>query len=29
MKALWMALYWILAIAWLVLIASGLLDRGW
>jgi len=26
MKTLWKALYWI---AWLVLIASGALDRGW
>jgi len=29
MKALWKALYWILALAWLVLLASGALDRGW
>jgi hypothetical protein len=29
MKALWKALYWILALAWLVLLASGVLDRGW
>jgi hypothetical protein len=29
MKALWMALYWILSIVGLVLLASGALDRGW
>ena len=29
MKALWKALYWILALAWLGLLASGVLDRGW
>jgi hypothetical protein len=29
MKALWKALYWILALVWLVLLASGALDRGW
>jgi hypothetical protein len=29
MKALWMALYWILALVWLVLLASGAIDGGW
>ena len=29
MKTLWKALYWTLALAWLVLLASGAVDRGW